>query len=76
VLRTMETWKRHPSLANVYVEQLSYLFSVEDIQLSDDPLRAQIEAAARGGIEGFSLETGVFKIIGSEQPVIFASHQD
>jgi hypothetical protein len=72
ILRTAETWKRHGTLANVYIGQLSYLFSDKNIRLPDDPLEAWNEAVTQG-IGGFSVETGTIRIIASDRPVIFAS---
>lgn len=75
ILRTAETWRLlNSAIANVYIGQLSYLFSDKPIRLSDDPLAAWLEAAARG-IDGFSIVTGPIKLIASKKPVIFAPRE-
>jgi hypothetical protein len=75
ILRTFETWKRHTTVRNAYIGQLSYLFSDENVQLPNDPLEAFLEAAQLGDDRGFSVETGIIKIIASDRPVIVASSE-
>lgn len=77
MLRTGETWKRHPTVANLYSEQLSYAVfgSVpgNDVRLPENFVEALLEPSC---IRGFSLVTGRLKIISSDEPVIFASGEE
>lgn len=82
ILRTGETWKAHPTVAGLYLEQLSYFVFLpiggERAQLPDSfkDLASKVVVAPESlrvkSFGGFSLLTGRFKIIGSDTPLLFA----
>jgi len=81
ILRTGETWKAHPTLAGVYLEQLSYFvfhpITATDHNVPDkfkDIVKKLVSAPESLRIEsydGFSLPTGRFKIISGDKPLLF-----
>jgi len=82
ILRTGETWRAHPTLAGVYLEQLSY-FVFDPITPTEhnvpdnfmDIITKLVSAPKSLKIksyDGFSLPTGRIKIISSDKPLLFA----
>jgi hypothetical protein len=82
ILRTGETWRAHPTLAGVYLEQFSFFafrpsaggnHNVPDkfkhivSKLVSAPESLKIES-----YDGYSVPTGRFKIISGDDPLLFA----
>ncbi len=80
ILRTAETWKKHETAANVYLEQITCLFSRslsgEALDLPGDSLESLVKLSSLDDVEGFSIPTGCIKVISSDAPVIVASPQE
>lgn len=77
ILRTGETWRAHPKLAGVYLEQLTYIIFSSDAQLSlpdkfKDVVSKVVSEPKSLKCDGFSLPTGRLKIISGDNPLLFA----
>jgi hypothetical protein len=78
ILRTGETWKADPKCAGVYLEQLTYVVfypgAERDLNLPDNfrELVTMLAAPNPPDYSGFSLQTGRFKIIYAQSPLLFA----
>ena|SRR5437870_87266 len=80
ILRSGETWKAHPTVAGLYLEQLTFFvfrpIAGEDCKLPDTfrgLVQKVILAPDSLGVEGygFFMPTGRFKIVGSDSPLLF-----
>jgi len=81
ILRTGETWRAHPRLAGVYLEQLSYFvfrpIATGDHSVPDNfrDIVTKLVSAPKSlrikSFDGFSLPTGRFKIISGDKPLLF-----